>query len=151
HGWQEFVTVAKVVFAELAGGVALVFQQLGNGRVFRLEALRGAREADLAQAGAKHALAGQEGRPTGRAALLAVRVGEAHALAGDAIDVGRAVAHQAVAVTAQVGNADVVAPDDENVWFPFFCHSDSSERKVLTAPMPSGTWREATQEYRGRG
>ena len=50
--------------------------------------------------------------------LLAVVVEEADALLGDAIDVGRLVAHQAVAVGADVGDADVVAEDDEDVGFP---------------------------------
>ena len=49
------------------------------------------------------------------AALLAVGVGEPHPFLGEAVDVGRAVAHQAVAVAAEVGDADVVAPDDEDV------------------------------------
>ena len=47
--------------------------------------------------------------------LLAVVVQEADALVGDAVDVGRLVAHQAVAVGADVGDADVVAEDDEDV------------------------------------
>ena len=47
--------------------------------------------------------------------LLAVVVEEAKPFLGDAIDVGRFIAHQAVAVGADVGDADVVAPDDEDV------------------------------------
>ena len=47
--------------------------------------------------------------------LLAVVVEEADALLGDAVDVGRLVAHQAVAVGADVADADVVAEDDEDV------------------------------------
>ena len=39
------------------------------------------------------------------------------ALAGDAVDVGRLVAHQAVGVGADVRDADIVAPDDEDVRF----------------------------------
>jgi hypothetical protein len=50
-----------------------------------------------------------------RAALLAVGVGEAHTLLRDAVDVRRPVAHQAVAVTTQVGDADVVSPDDKDI------------------------------------
>ena len=51
----------------------------------------------------------------GGAALLAVGVGEPHPLVGDPVDVRRPVAHQPVAVAAQVGDPDVVAPDDEDV------------------------------------
>jgi hypothetical protein len=70
---------------------------------------------DLAQTGPVHALAGDERRPAGRAALLAVGVGEAHALVGDPVDVGRPVTHQAVAVTAEVRDPDVIAPDHQDV------------------------------------
>ena len=51
----------------------------------------------------------------GRAALLGVVVGEHHAFPGDAVDVRRAVAHHADRVGADVGLADVVAEDDEDV------------------------------------
>ena len=39
----------------------------------------------------------------------------------DAVDVGRFVAHQAVAVGADIGDADVVAPDDEDVRLLCLC------------------------------
>src|SRR5262249_33459551 len=73
------------------------------------------RHADLAQPGAEDALAGDEGGAPRRAALLAVRVREPHPFVGDPVDVGRSVAHQPVAVAAEVGDPDVVAPDHENV------------------------------------
>ena len=53
-------------------------------------------------------------RPGG-AGLLAVVVGEDRAFAGDAVDVGRAVAHHAAIVGADVPVADVVAHDDQDV------------------------------------
>ena len=62
-----------------------------------------------------HALSGDEGRTAGGAALLAVIIGENHAVLGDGIDIGRAIAHQAVGIGAEVGLADVVAPDDDDV------------------------------------
>ena len=65
--------------------------------------------------GAQHALAGDERRAARGARLLAVGVGEQHPFLGDAVDVGRLVAHQAVRVAAQVRDADVIAPDDEDV------------------------------------
>ena len=80
HGRQELVLVAEVVLAELAGGVAERLEQLGDGRVLRLQADVGARHADLGQAGADRVLAGDEGGAAGGAALLAVVVGEGHAL-----------------------------------------------------------------------
>jgi hypothetical protein len=106
-----------VVLAELAGGVAQRLEQLGDGGVLGLQADVRAGHAHLGQAGAVGVLPGDEGGAAGGAALLAVGIGEAHALVGDAVDVGRAIAHQAVAVAAQVGDADVITPDDENVGF----------------------------------
>jgi hypothetical protein len=47
HRRQEFVAVAEMVLAELAGGVAERFQRLGDGDVLRLQAERRARQADL--------------------------------------------------------------------------------------------------------
>jgi hypothetical protein len=89
HRRQEFVAVAEVVLAELAGGVAERLQRLGDGDVLRLQAERRARQADLGVAGAQTGLAGDERRAARRAALLGVVVGEHHAFARDAIDVRR--------------------------------------------------------------
>ena len=118
-GGQVLVLVAQVVLAELAGGVAQRLEQFGDGGVLGLQADVGAGHTDLGQAGAVRVLARQEGGAAGGAALLAVGVGEAHPLVGDAVDVGRAIAHQAVAVTAQVGDADVIAPDHQDIGFAF--------------------------------
>ena len=63
----------------------------------------------------KPTLAGDESRASGGAALLAVPVGEERAFLGDAVDVGRLVAHHALVVGADVPVADVVAPDDQDV------------------------------------
>ena len=69
---QEFVAVAEMILAKLAGGVPVVLEQLRDGRVFGLQALCGARNADLAQPRAIHALASDKCGPTGRTALLPV-------------------------------------------------------------------------------
>ena len=71
HGRQEFVPVAQMVLAELAGGVAERLEQFGDGRVFFLQADSGAGHADLGQAGADRVLAGDEAGAAGGAALLA--------------------------------------------------------------------------------
>ena len=47
--------------------------------------------------------------------LLGVEVGEQRAFLGEAIDVRRLVAHYTEVVGADVVDADVVAPDDEDV------------------------------------
>ena len=82
----------------------------------------GPRHSDLGQAGADRVLAGDERGAAGRAALLAVVVGEGRAFVGDAVDVGRAVAHLAAVVVADVPPADVVAPEDEDVRLAGFSH-----------------------------
>ena len=121
HGRQVFVAVAEVVLAELAGGVAERLEQLGDRRVFLLQADRRAGHADLGQARADRILAGDEARAAGGAALLRVVVGERHAFLGDAVDVRGPVAHHAAAEVADVPDADVVAPEDQDVRF-LCCH-----------------------------
>ena len=106
-----------MVLAELAGGVALRLEQLGDGRVFRLQADGGAGHADLREAGADRILAGDEAGAACGAALLRVVVGEEAAFVGDPVDVGGPVAHHAVAELADVPDADIVAPEDEDIGF----------------------------------
>jgi hypothetical protein len=64
------------------------------------------------------ALARDEGGAARGTRLLTIRVGEKHALLGQAVDVGRAIAHEAMGVAAEVGLPDVIAPDDEDVRLP---------------------------------
>jgi hypothetical protein len=128
HRRQELVAVAEVVLAELPGGVAVVLQQLGDRRVLHLQSDRRPGDAYLGQAGAEAALPGDERGASGGAGLFAVRVGEPHALVGDPVDVRGAVAHQAVAVAAQVGDPDVVSPD----------HQDVRLVRHVAAPLPTG-------------
>ena len=51
-GGQELIAVAQMVLAELAGGVALGLEQLGDGHVAELEALRRTGHADFGVAAA---------------------------------------------------------------------------------------------------
>ena len=117
NGRQVLVAVAQMVLAELARGVALLLEERGDRHVPGLKTLRGARHPDLAEARANGALAGDEGRASRRAALIGIHVGEHHAFLGEAVDIGRLVAHQPEVVGADVGFADVVAPDDDDVGF----------------------------------
>ena len=117
HRRQILILVAEMVLAELPRGVAERLEQLRDRRVFRAEADVGAGHADLGEAGADRVLAGDEGRASGGAALLAVIVGEGDAFVGDAVDVGRAVAHLSAAVVADIPPADVVAPENEDIRF----------------------------------
>ena len=129
HGRQELVLVPEMVLSELARDVPERFQQLRDGRVFRLEAEIGAGHPDLGQARPDRVLAGDERGPAGRAALLAVVIGEGDALVGDAVDVGRPVAHLAPVVVADVPPADVIAPQDQDVGL-LRCHLS----------IPLGSW-----------
>ncbi len=107
--------VALVVLAELAGGVALAFEDRGHRAVGLLPALRRARQADLGHARANGHRATDEGGATRRAALLRVIVGEGHAFPRHPVDVRRLVAHHATVVVADVPGTDVVAPDNQDV------------------------------------
>jgi hypothetical protein len=73
------------------------------------------RQADFQQPGADRGLPGHESCASGGAALLAIPVGEQCTLRGNAIDIGRLVAHHAVVVGADVELADIIAPDDHDV------------------------------------
>jgi hypothetical protein len=116
NGRQVFIAVAEVVFAELTGGVTLVLQQVTEGRRPVRDPVLGAGHPDGEEARAEGVLTENEGGAPGGAALLGVVVREHPAFAGDPVDVGRFVAHDAVVVCADIVHTDVVAPDDDNVW-----------------------------------
>ena len=115
RGWEKVVLVAQMVLAELSRRISQGLEQLGDRRVLGLQSDVGSRHPDLAQTRSVAALSGDERGAAGGAALLAIGIGEAHPLVGDAVDVRRAVSHQSVAVAAQVADSDVVSPDDEDV------------------------------------
>src|SRR5215510_3199969 len=116
---QMFIPVTEMVLAKLGGGVALSLEQLRDGHVAGLEALRGAGHADLGVARAQATLAGDERGAPRRATLLGIIVGEDYAFLGDSVNVVRPEAHQSHRVGTDVGLADVVTPDDDEVWFLF--------------------------------
>ena len=67
--------------------------------------------------GANWQLPGDEICATRRATRLGIIVGEQHAFLGDLVEVGRPPGHHAAMVRADVPHADIVADDDEDVWF----------------------------------
>ena len=99
-GRQHRVQVAEMVLAELAGRVALILERGGDRDDLLVHADRRAGDADLGEAGAIDALPGDEGRTARRAGLFAVGIGEQHAFLGDAVDVGRLIAHEAMRIAA---------------------------------------------------
>jgi hypothetical protein len=61
---QELVAITQMVLTDLCRHVAFGLEQLGKGRVFGLEPLRGARQADGRHSGAERDLArDQAARP----------------------------------------------------------------------------------------
>jgi hypothetical protein len=66
-GRDELVAVAQMVLADLGGHVALGPEQVGQRRVFGLDALQRTGHAHRRQAGAHRKLAGDERRPPGGA------------------------------------------------------------------------------------
>jgi hypothetical protein len=92
HRRQEFVSIAEMVLAELAGGVAERLQRLCDRDIVGAEADHGARDADLREAGAESRLPGDERGSACRAALLGAIIGKHHALAGNAVNIRGAVA-----------------------------------------------------------
>ena len=140
RGRQRLVRVAQVVLAELRGHVALLLEQFGDRHVTRLQPFLRAGQADLQHARPEARLAGDETGAAGRAALLAVPVGEQGAFLGDAVDIGSPVAHLAEVVRADVPVADVVAPENQDVWF---LRSHHSSFRLFNCHRSSRTQRSA--------
>ncbi len=116
-GRQSLVAIADVVLAELSRSVSEVLKQAADRRIELAHPHRRAREAHLGQPRANAVLSGEERGATGCAGLFAVVMKKANAFLRDAIDVGRFVSHQPITVRADVADADVVAPDDEDIRF----------------------------------
>src|SRR5262249_34582557 len=104
-----------MVLAKLAGGIAEWLEQFGDRRVPSLQSNSRGGNAYFGKPGAERALAGDEGRTPSGAALLGVIVGEHHSFAADAVDIRRPIAHQTERIGADIGLADIIAEDDEDV------------------------------------
>ena len=116
-GRQGIGVVAQMVLAELAGVVAEIEQELGDRRGAGPQIRWTAGELRRDHAGAQRMHAGKEGVATRRAALLGVVVGEHRAFLADLVDVGCLSDHQAAVVDARLHPADIIAHDEEDVWF----------------------------------
>jgi hypothetical protein len=60
YGRQMLVAIAEMILAELAGGVALRLEQLGECRILFGKSFLGAWQSDLQEAGAEAGLTGDE-------------------------------------------------------------------------------------------
>jgi hypothetical protein len=120
HRGQELVQIAQMIFSKLTSGITERLQQLGNGRILRLKPDGRGRNTNLGEPGPIAALASDERGTTRSAGLFAVAIGETHSFLCDPVNIWRLIAHHSAAVARQVPNADVVAPDHQNIRF-FFC------------------------------
>jgi hypothetical protein len=151
HGGQELVAITKMILAELPCCVALRFQQFSDGRIFGGQAFLCRGQTYFEQPGTQGTLPGDKGGAASGARLLAVIVGEDRALVGNAVDVGRAVAHHAAIVGADVPVADVIAHDDKDVGFLLLrrrgCdHCGSKRREQREADVPAPVHRRSPDE-----
>jgi hypothetical protein len=135
-----------MVFPKLPRGITQRFERLGDGEIARLKPHWRARDSEFRQAGAFGCLTGDERRPPGGAAVLGVVVGEHHALAGDAVDVRRLVTHHAERIGADIGLADVVAHDEEDVWSLSAWRCGRRGRLCLRGPGEPGCQRRSRRQ-----
>ena len=117
RGRQRIGVVAQMVLTELAGIVAEIEQELGDRRGAGPQIRRAAGQLRRDHAGAQRMHAGEEGVTTRRAALLGVVRGKHRAFVADLVDIGRLSDHQAAVIDAWLHPADIVAHDEEDVWF----------------------------------
>src|SRR5207244_1519123 len=120
-GGQELIEIAQVIFAELAGRVALRFERGGNRASLSWYADLGTRLTDRGHARADGQFAHDEVRATRRATRLSVVIGKQHSFLGDLVEVRRPSSHHAAMVGANVPYADVIAHDEDDVWFVAVC------------------------------
>jgi hypothetical protein len=106
-----------MVLSELARGIAEALEQAPDGRIELAHAHGCAGETDLAQSGPDDVLASEKRGAAGRARLLPLVLKQTNSFFADAVDVRRFVAHHATAIGADVSEADVVAPEDEDIRF----------------------------------
>ncbi|MNM64891.1 hypothetical protein D3C81_763070 [compost metagenome] len=114
---QELIAVTQMVLAELTGRIAPSLECLRNGNVARLQADWRPGHSDFGQASTQRRLAGDERRTSCGATVLRVVVSEHHAFVGNAIDVRCLIADHAMAIGTDVGLADIVAEDHQNIGF----------------------------------
>src|SRR4029453_11367299 len=109
--------ITQMVFAELAGAVALIEQELGERRGARSQIRNGARQLRQDHARTVRMHSGEEGGAPGRAARLGVVSHENATFLRDAIDVWRFPDLQAAMIAARLHPADIIAHDEQDIWF----------------------------------
>lgn len=89
-GRQELIEISQMVLAELATGVAMRLQQLGECWVFVLQALFCPGHSNGQEPGPERMLSGNKGCTTGGTALLSVIVSEKSTFLCNSVNVRRA-------------------------------------------------------------
>ena len=112
---KHLIAIAKVILAELTSDVAARLQKRGDGGVFLFDSLGCARKSNFGETSTNGRLTRDERRATSGATLLAIPISKECALFGDAINVGRLVAHHALVVCTDVELTDVVTPNHQDV------------------------------------
>src|SRR5207237_1445968 len=120
-GGQELIQIAEMVFTELAGFIALRLERGGNRAGFCRQTGLGPRLTDRGHPRANRKFTGDEVRPTRRATSLGVIVGEQHSFFGDLVEVRCPAGHHAAMVGADIPHADVIAHDEDYLWFVAVC------------------------------
>ena len=110
-----------MVFAELASRISHRFQNMRDGDGFIGDAEWGSGLSDRCHAGPKRKFASDEVRPSGGATRFCVIVGEAHPLGGQTVEIGCPPGHNALVIDPDIGPADVVGHDDEDIRPPSDC------------------------------
>src|SRR5882724_2299728 len=116
-----------MVLAKLTCGITQRLQQFRSRRVFGLETDWRAWQSDFGETGPETALTGNERSSARSTALLTIGIGKHHAFLGEAINVRSVVTFYPAAIAAAVVDADIIAPDDEDVrllghFFYFVAH-----------------------------
>src|SRR5262245_1767588 len=104
-----------MVLTELTGVITEGFKRFGDSDVLGLQAKCSAWQANFGHPCAKAGLAGDERCPSRRAALLGVVVCKHQSFASDSVDVRRLYSHHPKRVGTDVGEPNIITPNDEDV------------------------------------
>src|SRR4029450_7116431 len=114
---QSVGMITQMVLAELAGGVAEIQQELGEGRCAGPQVRNAAGQLRRDHARAQRMHSGEEGVASSSAALLGVVVHEDAAFVSKPVNVRRFPHHQAAMIAARLHPADVIAHDEQDIGF----------------------------------
>ena len=109
--------VAQVVLAELASVVAQIQKELGQGRCAFAQPGRTSRQLRHGHACTQRCHAGKECVAARSAARLGIVICEGESFPADPVEVWCFTHHQAPVIVAGLHPANVIAHDEQDVWF----------------------------------